>query len=316
MRRRTAALSLVAGALLAGCSTQAPSSATDYYKTASENMRLGSYTQAVETYRMLLDEHPFSEYSEEAELKIGVAQYKDRACPEATASFTDFQRRHPTSPHLPQVGYLLGQCAEEQMRPSDRDQSASQNAHAYYQAVIHQYPNSPYAQLARERLAHARETLAGHEFTVATYYRSHDNDPAAKTRLLDLVNRFNDTDIAGDALLELGEIYERDGDKDKAVLAFAALRYHHPDHEAARAAEQALDALRAEAGDPPSGDPLAVLRAETGRTRDIAIAQTGRPTAARRPSGPPQTGGTTGFGLPGGTAPFGRSSGYGTPGRY
>ena len=315
--RRIALLLVAAGTLLAGCAPKAPSNATEYYKIASENLRLGSYSQAVETYRSLLDEHPFSEYSEEAELKIGVAQYKDNACPEATASFTDFQRRHPTSPHLPQVGYLLGQCAEQQMRPSDRDQSASQNAHAYYQAVIQQYPTSPYAQLARERLANARETLAGHEMSVAQYYERHDNLPAATTRLLDLVNRFNDTDVAGDALLQLGEIYESDGEKNKAVLAFAALRYHHPDHEAARTAEEQLDALRAEAGDPPSGDPLAVLRGETGRTRDIAIAQAGRPTTtARRPSGPPSGGGSTGFGLPGGTAPFGRSSGYGTPGRY
>ncbi|MDX2168483.1 MAG: outer membrane protein assembly factor BamD [Deltaproteobacteria bacterium] len=316
MRRCTAALLCATGALLAGCSTQAPSSADEYYKTASENMRLGSYNQAIETYRALLDEHPFSQYSEEAELKIGVAQYKDKACPEATASFADFQRRHPTSPYLPQVGYLLGQCAEEQMRPSDRDQSASQNAHAYYQAVIQQFPTSPYAQLAREQLMHARETLAGHELTVADYYQSHDNSPAATTRLLDLVNRFNDTDVAGDALLQLGEIYERNGDTDKAMLAFAAVRYHHPDHEAARAAEQALDALRADAGDPPSGDPLAVLRAETGRTRDIAIAQSTRPITSKRASGPPQSGAGSGFGLPGGTAPFGRSSGYGTPGRY
>jgi len=304
---------VAAAAAIAGCAPKAPSNPDDYFKVASEHLRLGSYNQAVDSYRSLLDEHPFSSYSEEAELKIGVAQYKDNLCPEATASFTDFQRRHPTSPHLPQVGYLLGQCAEEQMRPVDRDQSASQNAHAYYHAVIQQYPNSPYAQLSRERLANARETLAGHELTVADFYQRHDNDQAAQTRLLDLVNRFNDTDVAGDALLQLGEIYERDGDKDKAVLAFAALRYHHPDHEAARAAEAQLDALRAEAGDPPSGDPLAVLRAETGRTRDIAIAQTTRSVSSgKRTAGAP---GSTGFGLPGGTGPFGRT-GYGTPGRY
>jgi len=314
---RHVALCVVAlGAVVAaGCAPKAPTTPEEHFRVASEHLRLGSYSQAVETYRNLLDEHPFSDYSEEAELKVAIAQYKDGACPEATASFTDFQRRHPTSPHLPQVGYLLGQCAEQQMRPADRDQSASQNAHAYYQAVIQQYPTSPYAQLARERLAHARETLASHELDVASYYVRHDNMPAAQTRLLDLVNRFNDTDVAGDALLRLGELYERDGEQDKAVLAFAALRYHHPDHEAALAAEAALDELRADAGDPPSGDPLAVLRAETGRTRDLDIAQTTRPvTAARR--GAPTAPGAGGFGLPGGTAPFGRSSGYGTPGRY
>ena len=279
---------------------------------ASENLRLGSYSQAVENYRNLLDEHPFSEYSEEAELKIGVAQYKDGACPEATAAFTDFQRRHPTSPHLPLVGYLLGQCAEQQMRPSDRDQSASQNAHAYYQALIQQYPTSPYAELARERLQHCRETLAEHELQVAEYYARHDNRKAAEIRLLDLVNRFNDTDVAGDALLQLGELYKPEGQTERAVLAFAAVQYHHPDHDAAPAGRE-----RARGAGPgrraPSGDPLGGAE---GRDRPHAHhrhrperAARDRHHGAARAAGP----GRHRLRPAGNTGPFGRGE-LGAPG--
>ena len=313
---------IIAVALLGawGCAAKKPGSATEYFTVASQNLREGSYTQAVENYRNLLDEYPFSEYSEEAELKIGVAQYKNNSCPEATAAFTDFQRRHPTSPHLPLVGYLLGQCAEMQMRPSDRDQSASQNAHAYYQALIQQHPTSPYAELARERLQSCRETLADHELQVADYYSWHKNRKAAEYRMLDLVNRFNDTDVAGSALFQLGKLYKSEGDNDKAVLAFDAVQYHHPDHEVARdAAKQLTELLH---GDPPpSGDPLAALKAETGRTRQIAIAQNPRPVQDTKqqphrgvssPSGNPMG---TGFGLPQNTGPFGRT-GPGGPGRY
>jgi outer membrane protein assembly factor BamD len=277
-------------------------------------MRYGSYTQAIEGYKALLDEHPFSEHSEEAELQIGVAQYKDNACPEASASLTDFQRRHPTSPYLPMVGYLLGQCAELQMRTADRDQSASQNAHAYYQALIQQYPMSPYAHLARDRLAHARETLATHELDVAEFYRTYGNDRAAEIRMLDLVNRFPDTDVSGQALLELGALYEQRGELDKAVLAYSGVTYHHPDHEAARTAERALERLEADIP-PPSGDPLALLRAETGRSRDLAVSQVApKPVQQSQRSGASPAG--AGFGLPGATGPFGtRGQGpYG--GRY
>lgn len=299
----------------AGCGPKKPTSAEEYYSLAAENMRLGSYTQAIEGYKSLLDEHPFSEHSEEAELEIGVAQYKDNACPEAGASLTDFQRRHPTSPYLPMVGYLLGQCAELQMRTADRDQSASQNAHAYYQALIQQYPSSPYALLARDRLAHARETLASHELDVAEFYEHQKNDRAAEIRIIDLVNRYPETDVSGQALLELGQLYERLDDPDKAVLAYTGVVYHHPDHEAARAAEQALDRLSKD-HPAPSGDPLVLLRAETGRTRDLAATQPApKPITQSKSSGAPSPAGS-GFGLPGGTGPFGtRSTGpYG--GRY
>jgi len=317
--RSAASLAIAALAIAvvgAGCGPKQPTSAQEYYSAAAENMRLGSYSQAIEGYKSLLDEHPFSEHSEEAELEIGVAQYKDGACPEASASFTDFQRRHPTSPYLPMVGYLLGQCAEMQMRTADRDQSASQNAHAYYQALIQQYPTSPYALLARDRLAHARETLATHELDVADYYERYDRTHAAEIRMLDLVNRYPDTDVAGDALLQLGELYEKQNEPDKAVLAYTAVTDHHPDHEAARDAEEALDRLSPD-HPAPSGDPLALLRAETGRTRDLAATQPAPKalqSTTRSGGGAPAAG--SGFGLPGGAGPFGRGAQGPYGGRY
>jgi len=299
-----------------GCAATKPGSAREHFDLATLNLKEGSYDQALENYRDLLDEHPFSEYSEEAELKVGITQYKNGTCPEATAAFTDFQRRHPTSPALPLVGYMLGQCAEEQMRPSDRDQSAAQNAHAYYQALIQQHPTSPYAELAREQLERCRETLADHELVIAEYYVTHKNRKAAETRLLDLVNRFNDTDVAGEALFQLGSLYRDDHDTDKAILAFAAVNYYHPDHNDAPRAARELEKLLAGAP-PPTGDPLAVLKAETGRTRAIAIAQRMRPVQDAKQQ--PRQGGTaptTGFGLPTGSGPFGRGGGTSPSGPY
>jgi outer membrane protein assembly factor BamD len=312
--RRTAILALAALAA-AGCAAKKQLSADEYYTQASDDFRTGAYSKAIEEYRNLLDEHPFSEYSEEAELKIGVAHYKNEACPEATAAFTDFQRRHPTSPNLALVGYLLGRCAEEQMQPHDRDQSASQNAHAYFQALIQQYPTSPYAELARQRLQDTRETLAEHELRVAEYYERHDNRKAAEIRLIDLISRFNDTDVGGEALLQLGQLYKADGQNDRAVLAFAAVVYHHPDHNAAQVAESELAELVGE-GERPTGDTWAVLKAESGRSRTIAITQVAprQTDRTRRTTGPAGPVGGTGLGLPGNTGPFGRGSA--APGRY
>ena len=138
---------------LGGCAAQSPTTTpAEYFSAANENLRLGAYHMAAEQYRDLLDEYPFSEHTEEAELKIAQAHFQRGSCPEAIAAFADFQRRHPTSPHLAFVGFLMGQCYEKQMQPADRDQSASQNAHAYYLAITQQYPDSPFSDLATEQL--------------------------------------------------------------------------------------------------------------------------------------------------------------------
>jgi outer membrane protein assembly factor BamD len=268
-RWMAAAAALVA---VAGCSAKKRLTADEYFRTAAEEMQNGSLQLAVENYRELLDQHPFSEYSEEAELHIAHAYYLDGSCPEAIAAFTDFQRRHPTSPFLPFVGYALGQCYERQMRSPDRDQSASQNAHAYYFALTQQYPDSPFADVARDNIQHCRETLAEHELMVAKYYRRQGNRKAAEYRFIDLVNRFNDTPVAAEALLALGDFYNETGAPERAALAFAAVRTHHPDHELARTAERRLRRLEREQGT-PGGDPVVVLQALTGRSRTLALAQ-------------------------------------------
>jgi outer membrane protein assembly factor BamD len=299
---RVAVLLLVA---TAGCGPKKTLTAEQYFASASNEFHDGAYQIAVERYRELLDQHPFSEYSEEAELKIAHAHYLNHACPEAIASFTDFQRRHPTSPYLAFVQFLLGQCYEQQMQPPDRDQSSSQNAHAYYLALTQQYPDSPFADLARERLEHCRDSMAKHEMIVSDFYRQRGNLRAAEYRLLDLVNRFGETDVAGNALYQLGSIYREQGEEEQALLAFASVTRHHADNEVALEAERAISEINGKVGESLlEGDPLVALQARTGRSRPLALNQvieSPEPSGRRSPGFGPAIGG-----LPGSSGPFGR----------
>jgi outer membrane protein assembly factor BamD len=261
---------LTALSLCAACAGKKPQTAEEYHAAATAQMQDGAYPLAVESYRELLDQHPFSDHTEEAELKIAHALYQTGACPEAIAAFSDFQRRHPTSPYLAFVGYLIGECHEQQMQQPDRDQSAAQSANAYYKAVIQQYPGSPFADLAGQQLAHCRENLAEHEYGVAIFYGKRGNRRAEEARLIDLVRRFNDTDRAADALLRLGDLYSDEDEMEKALLSYAAVIYHHPDNNAAAEAAERVAELTTD-GNEPVGDPLAALTALSGRSREIEV---------------------------------------------
>ena len=294
---RTGLVIVVFVFVLGGCAAQSPTTTADeYFSAANENLRLGAYDMSAEQYRDLLDEYPFSEHTEEAELKIAQAHFKRGSCPEAIAAFTDFQRRHPTSPYLAFVGFLIGQCYEKQMQPADRDQSASQNAHAYYLAITQQYPDSSFSDLATEQLQHCREVMAQHEAEIAEYYVSKGNTKAGEFRLLDLVNRFNDTDAAGDALYQLGNLYQQDENGDAAALAYAAAVRHHPDTKAALRSREQLATLTG-SEELPAGDTLAVLRVQSGRSRSLALAKVldvPVPEPVRQSDPGPQSSGQTG----------------------
>ena len=318
--RFTAVVTTAAVALaLAGCSSQKQQSSAEYFAAANDSFRTGALEAAIDQYHDLLDQHPFSEHSEEAELKIAHAYYLAGAYPEAVVALTDFQRRHPTSPHLPFVGYYLGMCYVRQMNTVDRDQTAARNAHTYFLTLTRQYPDSPFAELGRERLTECRERLAGHDLYVANFYSKRENYRAAEVRLLTLASRYQETPAAADALLELGSYYSSHNMQEQAALAYLALIDSQPKSPNAPRAEEALASLPTNLPTAGEGDPLDALLAANGRRRspldvepirvpDLAGSRQPQPGLAGGPGG--------GFGQGGGpfggsaSSPFGRGRGY------
>jgi outer membrane protein assembly factor BamD len=309
-RTRVGAVVIALGLL--GCASKKHLTADQYFREASENFRHGAFTLAIDQYHELLDQYPFSQYSEEAEIRIAHAHYLLGRYAEAIVAFTDFQRRHPTSPHLPFVGYYEGMCYAKQMGTTDRDQAAAQNAQNVFLTVIQQYPDSPFADLARQQVARCRKNLAEHELYIARYYTKRGNDKAAEIRLLLLAARYGDTDASADALLRLGNLYRRDKQNSDAVLAYRALEQMHPRSTQAAAARRALDRL-AKADPPAEGDPLDLLLAANGRQRgneNLEVVQVPGLEPMRTGRRPPAAVGP-GFGPA--VDPFGRRSGTGFP---
>lgn len=267
MKTRSLTLFLTIGLLagLAGCATKKHLSADQYFNDATEHFRGGALTLAIDEYHELLDQYPFSEYNEEAELKIAHAHYLAGNYPEAIVALADFQRRHPTSPHLPFVGYALGMCYVKQMSTADRDQTAARSAQNYFLTVSQQYPDSPFAELARIELARCRERLAEHELYVADFYDKRGNHPAAKVRLLTLASRYEETDASVDGLMQLATLCRQENNSEQAVLAYQAVTKSHPTSPQADTARKALEHLKAETD--PVGDPVDVLLAANGRRR-------------------------------------------------
>jgi outer membrane protein assembly factor BamD len=253
--------------LSTGCAPKKPLTADEYFRTATDNFQYGALGQAIEEYQELLDQHPFSKYTEEAELKIAHGHYLLGEYAEAIVALSDFQRRYPTSVHLPFVGYYLGMCYVQQMGTFDRDQTAAQSAETYFSTVVQQYPESPFAELARQQLDRCRESLAEHEVYIAQFYARHGNNEAAQIRYLRAATRYGETKAAADGLLQLGALYKKQGQSERAALAYSSLVQMHPGSPQAVTARKRLDGIEDEDAS-AYGDPLGTLLAAYGRSRD------------------------------------------------
>lgn len=253
----------VAALQLAACSATRQLSADETFTAANENFEDGAYDAAIEGYKDLLDRHPFSEHATEAETRIARAYYLLGRHAEAIAAFSDFERMHPTSPDVPLVTYYLGMSYLKQMRPSDRDQSASQNAHAYFRAVIDRYPGTEWAQRSELRLRECEEVLAQHELYVIRYYLRHRMLAAAESRYRGLLEAYPHTEAAARALLRFGREYEKRERYRPASLSLRVLIETHPDNPLVGEATTLLTRIDPKAPSARSGeDPLRELLRE------------------------------------------------------
>jgi outer membrane protein assembly factor BamD len=219
----------------------------------------------------LLDQYPFDQHAEEAELKIAQAYYAAERYPEAIAAFSNFERMHPTSSFLPTTEYHRGLSYLAQYTTADRDQQAVTNALTTFRNITDRFPGTPWAERAQLRIRECREALARHEAQVATYYLEQDSLRAAETRLRGLLTEYPETDAAAELLLAFGRAYEKREEAEGAKLAYSTVVRHYPNGPYA---EDAREQLGSDAGAAAAGDPLPALVGflDSARTRPDRVA--------------------------------------------
>jgi outer membrane protein assembly factor BamD len=249
-------------ALVSACSIKKPPTGENYYQQAQLNFTNKEYHAAIENYQFVVDKYPFSPYAEESEMKIGLAYYKDKDYAQAVAALDDFQRMHPTSKNLQLVSYYIAMSYFDQVGREDQDQSKTELALARFQAMEQRFPESEFAELAKEKSEICREVLARHQKVVGDYYFKRANFRAAESRLAELMQKYPDTPVAPDALWELGLALEKEGKRYSAAQAFAAMVQHYPDTPYAKKAHDELKKLNQPVDN--EEDPLKLVLAENG----------------------------------------------------
>jgi outer membrane protein assembly factor BamD len=255
-------LACVLCVVLPACSVKKPPTGEDYYQQAELNFTNKEYHAAIENYQYVVDKYPFSPYAEESEMKIGLAYYKDKDYAQAVAALDDFQRMHPTSKSLQLVSYYIAMSYFDQVGREDQDQSKTELALARFQAMEQRFPESEFAELAKEKSEVCREVLARHQKVVGDYYFQRANFRAAESRLAELMQKYPDTPVAPDALWELGLALEKEGKRYSAAQAFAAMVQHYPDTPYAKRARDELKKLNQPVDN--EEDPLKLVLAENG----------------------------------------------------
>lgn len=174
----------------------------------------GNYRKALESFERLRDWYPFGEFAILARLKIADAHYRLREYEEAIFAYEEFKNLHPRNEAIPYVIYQIGRCYFAHIDTVDRDQTPARKALSTFRRLEKQFPESPYADRAKEHIKECLKSLAGHELYVGLFYYRGGRYRAALARFKTVVSDYPDVGFCQKALQYIGMSKARLKDKE------------------------------------------------------------------------------------------------------
>ena len=237
---RTAALLLACAIVIpaTGCARNKSSSDTAYiardvnslYALAKQRMDNQRYEEAAKLFDEVERQHPYSVWARRAQLMSAFSYYMAQKYPEAISSSQRFLTIHPGNKDAPYAHYLIAMSHYQQIEDVTRDQASTANALNAFGELMRRYPDSRYVPDARQRMIYLRNNMARSEIGVALYYLRIKAYVAAANRAEKIVENYQRTPQAGDALAVMAESYGRLGQEKLSGDARRVLELNYPEH--------------------------------------------------------------------------------------
>jgi outer membrane protein assembly factor BamD len=135
---------------------------------------------------------------------------------------------HPGNRDAPYALYLISLSYYERISDVTRDQAITRQALESLGELVRRYPDTPYASDARVKIDLVRDHLAGKEMEIGRFYQRRRQWLAAVVRFRTVVDDYQTTSHAPEALMRLTESYLALGVPDQAERAAAVLGANYP----------------------------------------------------------------------------------------
>lgn len=240
-RLRNLALACTAVLALAACGTTSETvqdktagwTAERLYEDAKAEMSAGNWTQARSRLEAVEARYPFGGFAQQALIDQAYVNWKDSEPEQALAAIDRFQQQYPNHPGTDYMLFLKGMVTFTppsanftditRQDPSERDPKGLRESYEAFNELITRYPDSRYANDARQRMTWLVNTIAQNEVHVAQYYYERGAYVAAVNRAQTVVTDFQGVPAAEKALYIMYLSYEKLGltdlrDSTKRVL--------------------------------------------------------------------------------------------------
>jgi outer membrane protein assembly factor BamD len=210
------------------------------YAVAKDSLMNGNLSKATRYYQRLIARFPFGPYTEQSQIELAFTQFTDGKNEDAYSTINRFIKTYPTQKHIDYAFYLRGiinfdrdrsfmdRYAKQDM--TKRDQLNTLQSFEDLNELVTKYPTSRYVPDARQRMIYLRDNMSRAQIHIAEFYLKRGAYVAAINRSKDVLEKFDRTPAAGDALAIMTLSYKSLGQEKLASDSERVLKLNYPDH--------------------------------------------------------------------------------------
>lgn len=213
-------------------------SAQQIFQAAKEAEADGTWDKAVKYLERLEARYPYGTYAQQAQLEMCYAHWKDNETEQAIAACDRFLKLHPNHSAVDYVLYLKGLIYFNEdlgyvaylgsTDPTERDSLAAKESFMAFSELLRRFPESNYADDARQRLRYLLNAMAQNEIHIARYYLKRQAYLAAVNRAQNVLEAYPNTPSNEEALFIMVLSYDALGLKDLKADTQRVLEQNFP----------------------------------------------------------------------------------------
>ena len=197
------------------------------YQEGIKSLETGDVLYAAKKFNEAETLFPQSEWAPKSALMAAYAYYTQDYYSDTIAELERFIRVYPLNKNLDYVYYLLGISYYEQIVDEKKDLQSIIKAKEYFKIVSKNYPNTNYSLDAEYKIDLVNDTLASKEMYIGRYYFDKKKWIPAINRFRTVIDDYETTIYAQEALHRLVEVHYILGLKDEAKKYAKLLGYNY-----------------------------------------------------------------------------------------
>ena len=201
------------------------------YEEGLKSLREGDVIFAAKKFNEAEILFPQSEWAPKSSLMAAYSFYSQDYYEDAILELQRFTKVYSFHKNLDYAYYLLGLCWYEQIIDEKKDLQTIVKAKETFSLIINNFPNTEYALDAEFKIDLINDTLASKEMYVGRYYFERKKWIPAINRFRTVIDDYDTTIYAEEALHRLVEVYYTIGLKDEARKYASLLGYNYQSSE-------------------------------------------------------------------------------------